>query len=157
MLATDGFEETQFVVLVTHNAEPSSYSAYPKSCSFAPVAMVGAIWDIEKAVRVPLDPFTSKVVTEENPLNDAVIFTLPGDFPATCPGLVSPLLCTEATAGLEDDHVADPLTSLLVPSLYPAVAVNCFVAPTLTDVAVGDSETDETTGFDPPPPPPPGV
>ena len=44
-----------------------------------------------------------------------------------------------AMAALEDDHVADVVMFAVEPSLYLAVAVNCWVAPTAMVVVAGDT------------------
>jgi hypothetical protein len=51
-----------------------------------------------------------------------------------------------ATVGDALDHVADPLTLAVVPSLYTTVAVSCCVPPTATEAVGGVTASDTTVG-----------
>jgi hypothetical protein len=46
----------------------------------------------------------------------------------------------------DDDQVAELVIVLVDPSLKPATAMNCNVFPTVIGAAVGDSDSDVTTG-----------
>ena len=56
--------------------------------------------------------------------------------PAPPPG-PPPAVVTAATLASEDAHVACPVTTAVVPSLYSSVATNAWVCPTLIDGAAG--------------------
>jgi len=57
------------------------------------------------------DPLTLNAVLALLPLNMAVMFALPDDTPVASPGVDCPVDSTEATAELEDDQVAEAVTS----------------------------------------------
>jgi len=71
-------------------------------------AFVGAsVIDVTTGVT----PLTLKAVTALFPLNKAVMFTVPDDTPVASPGVDCPVDSTEATAELEEDQVAEAVTS----------------------------------------------
>jgi hypothetical protein len=96
-------------------------------------------------------------------LNEAVMFAAPTATPTASPGFACPVDWIDATVASEEDHVAEVVTSVLDPSLYFAVAVNCTVAPIFTVVAAEVIDTEVSAGGvvppvkfeDEPPPHPP--
>jgi hypothetical protein len=102
---------------------------------------------MKKDDRVRLVPVTFKVVTALTPLNEAVMFTLPGATPVASPGLDFPADSMEAIAESEDDQVAEVVTTFMDPSLKPAVTLNCSVLPAVTDAAVGVTDIDVTVSL----------
>ncbi len=68
--------------------------------------------DVTVAVAV-----TVKLADPLNPFEDALIFALPAATPVASPGVDCPVVRTVAFDVLEDDQLADVVTSCVVPSL----------------------------------------
>src|ERR1700674_5712092 len=102
---------------------------------------------MKKDDRVKLVPVTFNVVTALTPLNEAVMFTLPGATPVASPGLDCPADPIEAIFESEDDQAAEVVTIFIEPLLKPAVTLNCSVFPTVTDAAVGVTDIEVTTSL----------
>lgn len=136
MVATAGLATDQAAVAVTFAVEPLGYVAVALNCWVAPTAKVAGLGVTEIvrlatfSVALPLTPF-NEAVTEVEPMATAV---------------ARPDALTVATAGLAAVQVAVAVTSCVDPSLYLAVAVNCWVAPTVTLTGLGETEMEERAG-----------
>jgi uncharacterized membrane protein len=83
---------------------------------------------------------TFNVEVPLTPLSEAVTAVEPEATP-----VASPLEFTLASVGVATVQPAVALTSAVDPSLYVAVALNCWVAPTQTLALAGDTEMDVRT------------
>ncbi len=92
---------------------------------------------IDWSVFVTVPGCTLSAAVPVIPLREAVTLVEPEATPVT-----SPLLLTEAIAALPTDQVTLELTFAVEPSLYFAVAVNCWVAPVEMLTVAGVTETE---------------
>lgn len=79
---------------------------------------------IETSVAMLIELETVRVAAPVTPSRVAVIVVEPGALPNARPDEVM-----VATAALLEDHVAVAVTSWVVPSPHPSIAVNCCVEP----------------------------
>jgi hypothetical protein len=94
--------------------------------------------------KLEIEPVAVVIVNVAEPLSDpelAVILLVPCATP-----VASPLLAIVARDGADDTHVNVLVRFCVVPLLYSPVAVNCCKLPTGTEVAVGVTEIDVSTG-----------
>jgi hypothetical protein len=133
IVATELVAEAQVAVEVTIPIEPSLYDAVAVNCSVSVVYVLALGGDtaMEVTVLACTVRVTPALVT---PLRAAVTTLEP---PAT--PVASPLELTVATDWVADVQVAVELTFAVEPSLYVAVAVNCWVAPTRIVALEGDT------------------
>jgi hypothetical protein len=113
---TVGSVEVQVASVVTFLLEPSLYPATALNCVAAPTPTVTAVGDIETDVTTA-DVVTVKVVEPIIPLNEAETVAVPEAIPVARPGAACPAVSTDATVALDDDHVAEAVTSLVELSL----------------------------------------
>lgn len=122
--------EDQVAELVMSFVDPSVSVAVAWNCCVKPAVTVG-----EAGVTV-IDTTTGAVtVTVTEPLMDplvAVMSAAPTDLPVTLPDVL-----TAATAGTEEDHVAELVISTVDPSVKVAVAVNCCDKPDASEGLAG--------------------
>ncbi len=87
------------------------------NCSVLPTVIEAFVGDNVIEVTTGPTPLTVKAVTTLLPLNEAVMFAVPDDTPVARPGFDCPLDSTEAIAELEEDQVAEEVTSFCELSL----------------------------------------
>lgn len=98
------------------------------NCCVAPISMAAGFGVTATEERVGV---TVRVAVPVTPLRVAVTVVEPAATPVANPD------ATVATVGFELVQVAVVVTFPVVPSLYVAVAANCWVAPTAMLVAAG--------------------
>jgi hypothetical protein len=130
--------------------DPSLYPAVAVNCSTDPTLSDAAVGEIDSDIKVAFD-VTVSVAWPLIALNEAVMFAAPPATPRASPGFACPVDWIDATVASEEDHVAEDVTSVLDPSLYFAVAVNCTVAPMFTVVAAEVIDTEVRAGSVVPP------
>lgn len=134
IVATAVLAEVQVAVAVTSAVEPSGFFSVAVNCCVAPTVTEAGLGETEIAVTfsaaLPLTLF-SEAVTVAEPAPAAV---------ASPPDLMV------ATAFLSIVQAAVAVTSLVDPSLYFAVAVNCWVAPAPMFAGLGATEIVESVG-----------
>jgi hypothetical protein len=94
-------------------------------------------------MEVSVGATTVNVALPLTPLNVAEIVAPPAELPVARPAAL-----TVTAVVFEDAQVADAVTLPVVPSLYVAVAVNCWVAPVVMLAVAGATamEVTVTTG-----------
>ena len=75
------------------------------------------------------------------PLNDAPMLEVP-----VAAALASPLVEIGTAEGREELHVTDEVRSCALPSLYDAVAINCWALPAGSEIFPGDTAIETSTG-----------
>ena len=129
------------------------------NCTVAPTAIIALGGDTTIDVTVAATGVTVSVAMPLIPDRVAVTAVVPEAIP-----LANPVELIVATDWLASDQVAVELTSAVEPSLYFAVAWNCWVVPADMSAVPGDTAIDVSVfaGCEPPgeegePPPQPAL
>ena len=123
--------------MLTSPVDPSLYVAVALNCCVAPAKMLAVAGETAIAVTVFAGVETFSVALPLTPLSVAVTVVEPAAIAFT-----SPVEVTVATVWLAAVHVTDELTFAVEPSLYVAVAVNCWLAPGAKLALAGVTEID---------------
>lgn len=130
IVATLVFEELHVTESVMSTWVPSSNVPMALYCKVSLEVMLESVGVIAIELR-----FAIVTLTLVEPLivaDVAVTLDVPGWLPLTMP-----VEETVKTAELAEDQLTEPVTSLVLPSLYVPVAVICSVLPVLTDGVTG--------------------
>jgi hypothetical protein len=157
-VAMAGVPELQAApVVVTSMDGPKLKVAIAVNCWVVPTGIeaVAGITASDTNVAV----FTVKVAEADRPPKVAVMTDVPGATPTARPDVG----LTVAMARVPEVQLEDAVTSLVDPSLYVTVAVNCWAVPTGIEAVAGVTAIDSSWAdfqcsvTSPPPPPHPVV
>lgn len=126
-------------VAATVAVEPSLYLPVAVNCSVAPTftLAVAGVTEIDVSVFVTVTVSTLRLALPMVPLSEAVTLVDPAATPVN-----RPLALIVAIDELPTAQFTVEVTLAVEPSLYFAVAVNCWVAPMEMLTVAGDTDTD---------------
>jgi hypothetical protein len=139
MVATEVFELAQLTLPVRSAVEPSLYLPIAVNCWVVFAAMLAVAGKTAMEVRVAAGTGTVTFALALTPFRVAVTVAEPD-----ASAVARPAEVMVAIAGIEEVQDTVAVTFAVEPSLYVAVAANCWVAPAATVAVAGETAIDVT-------------